>query len=211
MKQTVPTSVTTTIDLIRHGEPVGGKKYRGQIDDPLSEKGWRQMREAVADHCPWDSIISSSLSRCSAFAEELAQRHQRPLSLDARLMEIGFGEWEGATASELLEQQADILMKFWSDPVNNTPPGAETLTAFRDRVIAAWNEILTTHANQHVLLVGHAGMMRMIIRHVLDMPLDKMFRIQVGNASITRIQVDGLGEEALPRLLFHDGRLFTDV
>jgi len=31
---------TTTIDLLRHGEPVGGKRYRGQIDDPLSEKGW---------------------------------------------------------------------------------------------------------------------------------------------------------------------------
>jgi alpha-ribazole phosphatase/probable phosphoglycerate mutase len=197
----------TTIDLIRHGEPVGGRKYRGQIDDPLSEKGWSQMREAIADHCPWDSIISSSLSRCSAFAEELAQRHQRPLSIDERLMEIGFGEWEGATASELMEQQADILMKFWSDPVNNTPPGAETLTAFRDRVIAAWNDILQNHANQHVLLVGHAGMMRMIIRHVLDMPLDKMFRIQVSNACISRIQIDGLGEEALPRLLFHDGSL----
>lgn len=203
--------VTTTIDLIRHGEPVGGKKYRGQIDDPLSEKGWSQMREAVADYCPWDAIVSSSLSRCSDFAEELSLRHKRPLHIDERLMEIGFGDWEGRTASELMEQQPDILMKFWSDPMNNTPPGAETLIEFRDRVIAAWNDILLTHVNKHVLLVGHAGMMRMIIRHVLDMPLDKMFRIQVGNASITRIQIDGVGDEALPRLLFHDGRLSTQV
>ena len=44
--------VNTTIDLIRHGEPVGGRKYRGQIDDPLSDKGWTQMRQAVADHKP---------------------------------------------------------------------------------------------------------------------------------------------------------------
>ena len=67
-------SVTTTIDLIRHGEPVGGRKYRGQIDDPLSDKGWAQMREAVGDHRPWDVIISSSLSRCLDFARELGQR-----------------------------------------------------------------------------------------------------------------------------------------
>ena len=34
----------TTIDLIRHGEPVGGRRYRGgRMDDPLSEKGWAQM------------------------------------------------------------------------------------------------------------------------------------------------------------------------
>ena len=27
----------TTLDLMRHGEPAGGHKYRGQLDDPLSE------------------------------------------------------------------------------------------------------------------------------------------------------------------------------
>ncbi|MEK6748901.1 MAG: histidine phosphatase family protein, partial [Pseudomonadota bacterium] len=38
---------TTVVDMIRHGEPVGGKRYRGHRDDPLSDIGWRQMREAV--------------------------------------------------------------------------------------------------------------------------------------------------------------------
>ncbi len=196
---------TTTIDLIRHGEPVGGKRYRGQTDDPLSEKGWRQMREAVGDRCPWDAIISSPLIRCAAFAGEVAARHGRSLRLDARLKEIGFGAWEGRTAEELMAEEPDILMRFWSDPLNNTPPQAETLTAFRDRVIAAWDDLLEQYAGQHLLVVGHAGVIRMIVRHVLDMPLDRMFRIQVGNAAITRIQVDGEGAEALPRLVYHGG------
>lgn len=198
---------TTTIDMIRHGEPVGGKKYRGQIDDPLSEKGWRQMREAVADHCPWDLIVTSPLSRCRAFAEELAGRHGRPLQVEARLMEIGFGAWEGKTATELIAEDEALLTRFWSDPLNNTPPGAETLHAFRERIIGAWDDLLAQHPGKHLLIVGHAGQMRMVIRHVLDMPLDRLFRIQVGNAAITRIQVDGSGAEALPRLLFHDGTL----
>ena len=38
----------TTIDLLRHGEPLGGGRYRGQMDDALSEKGWQQMWQAVA-------------------------------------------------------------------------------------------------------------------------------------------------------------------
>lgn len=200
-------SATTTIDLIRHGEPVGGRRYRGQVDDPLSEKGWRQMREAVADHCPWQRIVSSPLIRCAAFAEELAKRHGLPLQLEPRLQEIGFGEWEGKTADELLAQDPQCLWRFYRDPLNNTPPGAETLAAFRDRVIAAWDELLQQHAGRHVLVVGHAGMMRMILRHVLDMPLERVFRLQVANACITRIEVDGHGPDALPRLLFHDGVL----
>ncbi|MEW6646304.1 MAG: alpha-ribazole phosphatase family protein [Pseudomonadota bacterium] len=199
--------ITTIVDLIRHGEPVGGRKYRGQVDDPLSDKGWRQMREAVGEHCPWQVIVSSPLARCAAFAEELAARHGLPLQLDARLMEIGFGAWEGKTAAELMADDPERLARFWRDPLNHTPPGAETLYSFRDRVIAGWQDLLLQHAGQHVLVVGHAGMMRMIIREVLEMPLDKLFRLQVGNAAITRIRIDGCGSEALPQLVFHDGRL----
>ena len=199
--------VNTTIDLIRHGEPVGGRKYRGQIDDPLSNKGWTQMRQAVADHKPWDVIISSTLSRCIEFAQELGQRHAIKVISEPRFIEIGFGEWEGRTANELAQEDARQVQRFLADPLNNTPRGAETLYEFEARIIGAWNDVLQQHAGRHVLLVGHAGMMRMILRHVLDMPLERMFRIQVANAAITRIRVEGTGNNAFPRLLFHDGRL----
>ena len=199
--------VNTTIDLIRHGEPVGGRKYRGQIDDPLSDKGWKQMRQAVADHKPWDVIISSTLSRCIEFAQELGQRHAIEVIREPRFIEIDFGEWEGRTANELAQEDARQVQRFLADPLNNTPRGAETLYEFEARIIGAWNDVLQQHAGRHVLLVGHAGMMRMIMRHVLDMPLERMFRIQVANAAITRIRVEGTGNNAFPRLLFHDGRL----
>lgn len=199
--------LSTVVDMIRHGEPVGGKRYRGQIDDPLSEKGWAQMRGAVGDHCPWEQIISSPLSRCAEFARELAERHDLPLHFDERLMEIGFGAWEGQTAAELMAEDPERLMRFWSDPLNNTPPEAETLMDFRARIVAAWDELLEQHAGKHLLVVGHAGQMRMVIRHVLEMPLERMFRIQVDNAALTRIQVDGQGDYQLPRLIFHGGTL----
>jgi alpha-ribazole phosphatase/probable phosphoglycerate mutase len=199
--------VTTTFDLLRHGEPVGGRKYRGQLDDPLSEKGWRQMRAAVGDHRPWNTIVSSPLKRCRAFAEELAGRHGLPLVIEPRLMELGFGEWEGSTAEQLLARDPGGLMRFWQDPMNNTPNGAERLIVFGDRVLAAWQEWLARAVGGHVLIVTHAGVIRMLVRHVLDMPLDRLFRIQVPSAGLTRIRVDHHGDSMLPRLIFHAGAL----
>lgn len=197
----------TIIDLIRHGEPVGGSRYRGQIDDPLSEKGWEQMREAVKGYDKWETIVSSSLSRCSAFAEELAEQLSIPLNLDDRLQEIGFGCWEGKTKSELRAQDPDILERFWLDPVNNRPEGAETLVDFRSRVINGWDDIIRQHMEKHVVVIGHAGMMRMIIREVLDMPLEMMFKLDVPNAGISRIRVSHYNDSYTASLVFHAGYL----
>lgn len=200
-------SVVTTIDLLRHGEPEGGRRYRGQIDDPLSPKGWQQMRSAVGDHCPWDRVLTSSLSRCSAFAQELSARHQLPLEQSDAFTEIGFGAWEGKSAEELLEQDSELLYRFWSDPINHTPPDAERLIDFKRRIVGQWEQTIEQYRGQHLLVVGHAGMMRMILSHVLGMPMDKMFRLQIPNAGLSRIQIDHFEGGALPRLLFHAGQL----
>ena len=110
--------MSVTLDLMRHGEPVGGRKYRGQIDDPLSEKGWAQMQAAVGDAAPWTRIVSSPLLRCRAFAEALAGRHELPLILDDRLREVGFGIWEGKSAAEIELEAPGTLARFKADPAN---------------------------------------------------------------------------------------------
>jgi len=198
--------IQTTLDLIRHGEPVGGSKYRGQIDDPLSDKGWQQMRAAVGESCPWQAVVSSPLSRCADFATELAQRHGLPLRLDERFKEIGFGAWEGRTRDEITIDDPQALQHFYADPVTYRPPGAEPLVDFERRVVDAWRQLLQEHAGHQVLLVAHAGVIRVLVCHVLGAPVEHMFRIQVPNAAVTRIHVDGEGGKAAS-LLFHADRL----
>jgi alpha-ribazole phosphatase len=193
----------TRIDLLRHGEPVGGRRYRGQIDDPLSETGWQQMRAAVSDRRDWDIIYTSPLRRCAEFAAELAARHALPLVRDPRFMEIGFGSWEGCTAEELRHSDPQCIERFWRDPVGNRPEGAETIASFHARVSEAWRDLLAAHPGQRILIVGHAGITRMILSLVLDIPPQRMFRIQVENAGLTRIRVRGTGPESLPMLMFH--------
>lgn len=195
--------MSTTLDLMRHGEPVGGRRYRGQIDDPLSERGWAQMHAAVGDAAPWDRIVSSPLLRCRAFAETLAARHGLPLALEARLQEGGFGEWEGRTAAEIEAATPGAVARFKTDPFGARPAGAEPLETFHARVAAALEELVERHAGEHVLLVGHAGVIRMAFAWALNVPLGHAYRIEVANASLTRLRFDG-GHASL---VFHGGSL----
>ena len=192
------------IDLLRHGEPVGGRRYRGQTDDPLSELGWRQMWQAVGSTPPWQDIITSPLQRCRAFAQQLSERYSIALSEEARFMEVGFGAWEGHTAEELRSQDPDQWQRFFDDPVTQRPVGAEPLADFTARVIGAWNDAVQRHGDRHLLVVCHAGVIRALMAHVLGAPLSAMYRIQVETGALTRIRVDA---DRPPSLQFHGRRL----
>jgi alpha-ribazole phosphatase/probable phosphoglycerate mutase len=180
----------TEIELLRHGEPVGGRRYRGQLDDVLSEKGWQQMWNAVGDRADWQQIVSSPLQRCCAFAMALGERHGLPVRVDARFAEVGFGSWEGRTRQELEADDPGQVARFLRDPVGNRPPGAELLDDFTARVQAGLDDVVQAYAGQRVLLVAHAGVIRSVMAHVLGMPPAVMYRIHVANAGLTRIRTD---------------------
>ena len=190
----------TEIELLRHGEPVGGRRYRGKLDDALSEKGWQQMWHAVGDRSDWQQIVTSPLQRCRAFALALGERHGLPVAVDARFAEVGFGSWEGRTRQELEAQAPGQVAHFLRDPVANRPPGAEVLDDFISRVHAGLGDVVQAYAGQRVLLVAHAGVIRAVMTHVLGMPPAVMYRIHVANAGLTRFRTD---RERTFTLLFH--------
>lgn len=180
----------TEIVLLRHGEPVGGRRYRGKVDDALSDKGWQQMWHAVGDRADWQQIVTSPLQRCCAFAVALGERHGLPVKVDARFAEVGFGSWEGRTRQELEAEVPGQVARFLRDPVGNRPPGAEMLDDFTARVQAGLDDVLQACAGQRVLLVAHAGVIRAVMARVLGMPPAVMYRIHVANAGLTRIRTD---------------------
>jgi alpha-ribazole phosphatase len=168
--------MTTQIDIIRHGEPVGGRRYRGHgVNDPLTEKGWQQMWGAVADCSDWQHIASSPLSRCLDFAQQLSKKLKIGYSVDDRLKEIGFGTWEGLTPDEIIANDIDALKQFYKDPIRNRPEGAEPLETFSSRVWEAYEDISRKHINEKVLIVGHAGVIRAITANILGMDLNHVY------------------------------------
>lgn len=178
----------TTIDLIRHGEPQGGPKFRGTQDDPLSPTGWQQMRDAINKAAPWQRIITSPLLRCSAFAQELAGRNQLPLHIEPEFREVHFGQWEGLDSGEVMQRWPTLLNKVWQDSLAHTPPNGEVLTDFNARVASAWDAMLAQHSGEHLLVVAHGGTIRMIICHTLGLPLEQMWRFDVQYASLSRLR-----------------------
>jgi len=201
-------AVITVIDLLRHGDVEGGRKYRGHQDDPLSESGWQQLRDNTRHRQDWHQIISSPLKRCAEFSRELADKYQLPLKIEQDFKEISFGLWEGKTAEELLAEDEASIKKYWNDPLNVTPPQGEALFDFEKKIILAWNKMLNQYAGQHILLLSHAGVMRIILCHILGMPLTELFKLDVALAKASRIEIIHDEDKNYPTLIFH-GASFT--
>jgi len=200
----------TIIDLIRHGEPVGGTRLRGAQDDPLSELGWQQMRDSVGAYDKWSHVVSSPLKRCSHFAEELSGRLALPMAVEPDFREIHFGAWEGLTTKELMERDADALKRYWQDPDQHTPQGGEALSDFVDRVHGAWQQLLERSQEEHTLLVCHGGVIRAILTGVLGMPRDKLWNFDVPYANATRIVYHHFPDGThASQLRFHQARFET--
>ncbi len=186
------------IDLLRHGETLGGARFRGVQDDQLSEKGQRQMRDAVGSDT-WDGLISSPARRCADFAATLAERLERPLEVWPELGERDFGDWEGRTAAEI---PLDALSRFWADPVGYTPPRAEPFAALRARALVAWQRV-QQHPARRLLVITHGGIVRILLGELLGIPAARLILIEVPHATRSRIRIPGAGGQ--PSLVSHRG------
>ena len=179
-------AVTSTyIDLLRHGEVIGGSCYRGITDDPLSIKGWEQMKNKISSQSHWDLVISSPLSRCHAFAEYLSVKLQVSLISAPALQEIDFGDWEGKIAAQINPQ---LLAQFYSDPVNFSPPNGEYYNDFQQRIIETWHALFERHKGKRILLITHAGVIRVILGNILGIDIHHSFRLKIAHACLSSVE-----------------------
>lgn len=166
----------TRFDILRHGEPEGEDCFRGSgVDHPLTELGWQQMQTAIAQNTQWDLIISSPLSRCHDFAKKISAEMGIELIVDEQLKEIGFGVWEGRTKKDIQLHDADAYKKFRLNPVQNRPAGAEPLEKFSNRIWHKLEALASQHQSKRVLIIAHAGVIRVVIAKTLGLALDDVY------------------------------------
>lgn len=204
----MPTEVTT-IDLLRHGEPEGNDGFRGHSDFVLTAKGWQQLRDATALRpAPWQAVITSPLKRCADFAVELARDIDAPLQVEHTLREVSFGDWEGQSFASVKQRWPELLATFTRDPSAVTPPNGESLAQLAQRVLPTWHALIERHRGEHVLLVAHGGVNRVILAEVLGIAHSALTRIQVPYAGLSRVQIFHHDQHApWMQLAFMNGRL----
>lgn len=179
----------TTVDLLRHGQCEGGEIFRGSTDVPLTETGWQQMHDTVSRRSAWDQVISSSLMRCRHFSEKFSSQNATPLSVFHELQEIHFGDWEGVEMEHIQKTQRTSLQAFWADPFNNTPPNAEPIVDFQQRVQRCFESVIDQNHGKRLLFVTHGAVIRVLMCQLLNMPLSSLSSIAVPYACLTRFKM----------------------
>jgi probable phosphoglycerate mutase len=169
------------IYLLRHGKIAlqGEKRFIGRTDISLNEEGLSQARDwhrRFAETTVFEGIYCSDLKRSSETARIIAGDtgyHIRPMT---QLREISLGQWDGMPMSEIRAAFPEEWRKRGELIDSYRPPGGESFADLYDRVIPAFEQI-AEYTGGNSLIVGHAGVNRVILCRVLGMPLANLFRL----------------------------------
>lgn len=146
--------------VIRHGQTEWNvlKKMQGSIDIPLNQKGIDQAYETKkrVDNINIDIIYCSPLVRAKQTAEIINEKRNIKVVYDERLKERNYGEFEGT------QKTSFNYNDFWAYRKNLDWQKAENVQEFFNRIYNLLDEISKKHANQNVLIVSHAGVMKAV-------------------------------------------------
>lgn len=191
-KNTVPRKIY----LVRHGEIAadGRRRFIGQIDLPLSDAGRKQaarLREELSG-LKISGIFCSDLGRSFSTARIIGEKHHLEPVARKDLREINLGAWEGLTFDEVCRKYPVDFKRRGEDIVHYRPPGGESYARCAGRVLPALNDIINSTEGD-VLIVGHAGVNRIIICRALGLPLQNLFRITQDYGCLNIIALDAGG------------------
>ena len=179
--------------LVRHGESEWNRisRYQGQEDAPLSELGLRQA-EALGQRLATeklDAIYASPLQRALRTAQAIARFHPSvPFTEDQALYEIHHGDWQGLLAHEVRERYGEGLEEWRMFPTRSQMPNGESFSNILKRTVNFRERIARLHPDQTVLVSTHDVVVKILIAEALGMPMDRLNRIWVTNASISVLE-----------------------
>lgn len=168
------------IYLLRHGEIEHSRERRfiGQVDVPLNETGFHQAcvwRQKLKDN-DFETIYSSDLLRSRQTAHIIAGKDPGNVQFLPSLREINLGEWDGLPVADLQARYTEEWQRRERDVVTFRPPGGESFRDLAVRIGSAFNQIVQGLKGD-ILIVGHAGVNRIILCQVLGMDLANLFRL----------------------------------
>ncbi len=180
--------------IIRHGQSAGDleERHEGRADLPLTDQGRAQARAAaawIAAQVPPDRILSSPLRRAAETAAILGVQLALPVVHLDELMEFNNGVLAGLTYAEgAARYPAPPGGRKAHEPV----PDGECDITFRARAELLWSRLVDeTPRGQRLAIVAHGGIINMLFRAFVNLPLDTPVRCVTGDTGIHLWRIEG--------------------
>ncbi len=176
------------IHLFRHGHLENSEKslINGSTDVKLSEKGRRQMG-FWGNHLrdlPASFFVSSTLSRTQESLSLVKSGRQGEVLALESLSERRFGSWEGLTREEIAGRDPEGYKRWLEVDPSFAPDGGESLLGFSERVLLGFDEVIQKAGfGKEIMMVCHSGTNRVLILHVLGLPIHSYFRFSQEHAA----------------------------
>jgi broad specificity phosphatase PhoE len=168
------------IYMIRHGETDFNvaQRLQGQYETTLNARGRQQARECAEvlrdlfardDRRADDfAYVSSKLERARETMELLRATlglDPAAYGIDARLMEISYGDWEGLTLPEIQAREPGVLTRRERDKWDFKPAGGESYREVAERV-GEWYSTV----KRDTVVVAHGGVARVLMANFHILP-----------------------------------------
>jgi alpha-ribazole phosphatase len=178
--------------LVRHGDTELNSRERfwGCTDVKLSAAGIEQaerLSERLASE-KIDVVYASDLERAWRTAEIIASRHQIEVVTCPEMRETNFGKIEGLSFDEVSRLYPELTESWLSWDIQMRFPDGEGVCEVNDRV-SKFKDRLRKHAPEEtVLIVAHAGTLRMLICQLLGLEIQYWRQLRVGLASLSIVE-----------------------
>jgi probable phosphoglycerate mutase len=183
--------MTTTFILIRHGETEWNREGRiqGHMDSPLTPTGIEQAQACALRLKvePIDHVIASDLARVKHTTEILATALDAMIEFEPALRERSYGIGEGMTFAELDAIHPEMYSSLRTTDPDFTVEGGESRRQFHDRVTRAMRAIADAHPGKRVLVVTHGGVLGVIYRWIMKLPIATAYKVDIPNVAYNRV------------------------
>jgi len=181
------------VALIRHGETEWNRAGRIQgyhADSPLTDAGRGQVRALAARLARdgLDALYSSDLGRTRDTAEPIAAATGLTVAYDEALRERNYGLFEGHGFADLGPAFPAEFERFRTRDPDYAPPGGESAAQFRDRIVAALEAIASRSFGRRVAVITHGGVLGVLYRHAMEIPLSEKRGYVLANASLNHFR-----------------------
>jgi len=183
------------IYIARHGETTWNVEGRiqGRSDPGLSPKGYEQSLALLGQMKgrPISAIYTSTLQRSILTAQPIAEYLNLPIQQQPELDEIAFGILEGKFLYSFDEELEREWERFKDDRFTYHIPGAENYTDVANRIKPFVERLLRERKGREILIIGHRVVNRLLIGMLLELPPEKVLKIEQTNDCLYLIQRNG--------------------